>query len=233
MRLYKFLDKDGGLKTLEFGKLKVSRFAAVNDPFELKLGQTGIPSEKVDRARREARIQIAKRNAQYGMICFSSTAQEPVLWSHYADCHRGLVLEISVTDSEHRVKINYSDERPCVDYEHPDLEESDYCSPIFEALLRTKSKGWSYEKEYRIYEELEDCDISGGLYFTLIPAKALHRVILGWRSEIEESYVQRLLNKSGFADCKVTKARAQEQSFLIEYEGSDDLIGEDQVKLGE
>ena len=157
-----------------------------------------------------------------------------MLWSHYADRHRGVVLEFSVTDNPHKcLKIDYTDERTLIDVNRLQREGFEYASPILKKMVQVKSKGWSYEDEYRLYEDLEPCDIGGGFYFRRFPKESLRRVIIGWRSDLEVSYVSRLLARSGLSGVPVTRACAQPHSYRIAYEGMDCSEESNILKLGD
>lgn len=85
-----------------------------------------------------------------GVVCFSEDNSNILMWSHYAESHKGICLEY---DSEERPikhwknykyhKIKYSKSR------YIDLLESGYEKAFFK-LVTTKSTDWEYEKEYRL-----------------------------------------------------------------------------------
>src|SRR5262245_30837871 len=92
--LYRFLSAEAALKTLERVAFKVSRLNELNDPFEWRLGVTGILPEGEKIAEACVKQIVDHLNSWFGIICFSDTSSEPVLWSHYADKHRGIALEV-------------------------------------------------------------------------------------------------------------------------------------------
>jgi len=51
-------------------------------------------------------MTIGELNDIAGVMCFSSTWKNPVMWSHYADQHRGICLGFEVPDV-YRKKIKY------------------------------------------------------------------------------------------------------------------------------
>ncbi|MEO5714736.1 MAG: DUF2971 domain-containing protein [Luteolibacter sp.] len=242
MRLYRFFNAQWGLDAIESGMLRVGRLAELNDPFEWRMATEGFDGEEnmdpallaelLERQEEKFLRMIGDNN---GVLCFSGNARESVLWSHYADHHRGLALEMAVTDDPDKlIKINYSNDRICMDYRRWIKEEFAYRAPLLRQMMTTKSSGWSYEDEYRTYESLEECEkVSNGNYFTTIPKGSLCRVIIGWRSEIEESYVRRILRNSGFLDCKVSKAKSQNRSYHITYDEDDLAASPDLVKFGD
>lgn len=85
-----------------------------------------------------------------GVVCFSESSSNILMWSHYADSHKGICL---VYDSEKRPiknwkkykfhKIKYDVNRQ-IDILTVGFENA------FFALLTTKSIDWVYEKEHRL-----------------------------------------------------------------------------------
>src|SRR6266481_718825 len=68
-----------------------------------------------------------------------------------------------------------------------------YLRPLVIKLIKQKSPGWSYEREYRVFIDLPSCEISRGNYFRPIPDDYLKRVILGFKCPLETSYVMQSL----------------------------------------
>lgn len=83
---------------------------------------------------------------QVGVFCVSAKSDDLLMWSHYADSHRGICLEFDGISKlmAHAQKVNYSKERvPINPYEDSQLTMVD------KAIL-TKSVHWSYEEEWRL-----------------------------------------------------------------------------------
>jgi hypothetical protein len=157
-----------------------------------------------------------------GILCFCDTFKEPVLWSHYADKHRGVAFEVSVeSDPAHVIKMRYSPERPVLDanicnkLQHNEAELFKYLTPLINGLMAQKSPGWAYEQEYRVSFELNTLDIGGGLYFTRIPDNFLKRVILGWKCPLEEQYIYKALKANGLTSSEVVRAKLCDHTYMI------------------
>ena len=71
-----------------------AEFADLNDPFELLSVELPDPV-----TRRCFAAWRTKALAEYGVLCFGRSRRSPVLWSHYADKHRGICLGFDVPDS--------------------------------------------------------------------------------------------------------------------------------------
>lgn len=87
-----------------------------------------------------------------GVTCFSETNENLLMWSHYAASGTGMCLQFDTKDAifskVHCVK--YVDAFPAVAADEL-LVDKNY-SRIFE-LYCTKSKDWSYEREWRSFHE--------------------------------------------------------------------------------
>jgi hypothetical protein len=152
MRVYKFLDSHFALKTLSEKRLKISRFDDLNDPFEL------IPYN-IGNQKQRWTLQAMRRELgqNRGMLCFSATWRDPVLWAHYADKHRGICIGFDLSP-EFCKKVNYLSKR----LPFPrSITLNDIA--IAEVILFTKFKNWAYEQEVRSYLSLDDEE--NGLFF--------------------------------------------------------------------
>jgi hypothetical protein len=90
-RLYYLTASEFALSNIVFGRLKISRFSELNDPFELL-------AQKFDDKERTKLVRAHKDefNMNNGIICFSADWTDPVLWSHYAAKHKGVALGFDV-----------------------------------------------------------------------------------------------------------------------------------------
>ena len=158
MRIYHYLPAEFALKDLKERRLKISRLNELNDPFELvAVRQTEKASRKIWDSWRQDLID------RWGLVCFSKTWRNPVLWSHYGDKHKGFCLGFDVPD-EKIIQINYTKNRLDLDilrlYENGKLDESHMLR-----LFKTKFYDWRYEREVRVYSRLDLVDVDTGFYF--------------------------------------------------------------------
>jgi hypothetical protein len=84
-----------------------------------------------------------------GICCFSEDAQNLLMWSHYTDAHRGIVLGFDGTDRIFRRRPGISSHR--VEYQ---LDRSVNVADVgwpesFVKLFTRKCPDWRYEKELR------------------------------------------------------------------------------------
>jgi hypothetical protein len=223
--LYRYLDAESALKSIESRSLRISRLLELNDPFEWRFGIAGIPPEGEPLIEKWMKSILEKQSKIIGLMCFSALCKEPVLWSHYADKHRGVAFEVEYDQKpDNLIKITYPPNRLLIDgvrfaqleKNKPALEA--YLSPFMKPVMSQKSPSWEYEQEYRIYFSLDkDANIqtSGGHYFVRIPENFLTRVILGYKCPLEEQYVAKALEKSGLVSTKVTRAKISNETYDV------------------
>lgn len=158
MRVYHFLSKEHALQAIECQRLKVARIDDLNDPFEL------LAADLSNSEQRRGFIAWKKNTAKkIGFLCFSKTNRNPLLWSHYADRHRGVALELSVDDNL-IVPVRYRRTRMQLDMSDI-AKRGGFSLDLAEKLGATKSNHWSYEKEVRVAVQLAECELSQKLYF--------------------------------------------------------------------
>jgi hypothetical protein len=115
--VYRFLTAEGGLKSIEGNKLRVGRVKELNDPFEWL---PGIANQSGTREEKEFNEWCIERFSKelhdtYGLICFTQNMSDPLFWSHYADSHRGMALEVDHLLNGSLNEVIYTEKRPVLD----------------------------------------------------------------------------------------------------------------------
>ena len=208
MRVYHFTNADYAQKTLRNRRLKIAEFHDLNDPFEL------LGAELTESAHRQIFSSWKETiERKWGVLCFSRSWHNPVLWSHYSDKHRGICLGFDVADSFLK-KIRYTGKRIKVDIVSV-LNSRDVGESIVDRLLFTKYTDWRYEKESRAAVQLRHRDSSTGLYFYDFDNRVkLAEVIAGARSTLSEAAIRAWLAEDD-RDVALTQSRLAFRSFRV------------------
>jgi hypothetical protein len=111
--------------------------------------------------------------AQIGLYCLSRVQDRILMWSHYAQEHRGYCLEFEATDHTpvfgEAQPVLYSDDYPIIEFfETPHEKRVDL-------VFLTNYTGWAYEEEWRII------DVHNGSGLRTYPTELLKGVIFGLR----------------------------------------------------
>jgi hypothetical protein len=208
MRVYHFLDATYAVANISLRRLKISRFNTLNDPFELLAADLLDPRHRV--AFKNFKNEL---NECSGMISFSKTWGNPLLWGHYAKCHTGMALGFDVPD-EFLTPVIYTHQRAKIQFDKKAKEVVDGKS-VVDKLLRTKFADWAYEEEYRMHINLEEATKEGEHYFSDFSEDlVLREVITGLNCDLPPQRVAQLL-KGDLSKVTVKKAGLALRSFKI------------------
>ncbi|MBS0423409.1 MAG: DUF2971 domain-containing protein [Proteobacteria bacterium] len=149
MIVYHFTSSEFAQKALRDRRLKIARINELNDPFELCAADFSNVDTQI---KLEAFMNQA--NERFGVVCFCENYHDPVLWSHYADGHRGVVLVFEIPDDQ-AIRVGYQPERFKLNVDtviqHGGFDEAD-----LSRLISIKFSSWGYEKEIRMMCHLHD-----------------------------------------------------------------------------
>lgn len=138
----------------------------------------------------------------YGVVCFSAVEDDPLMWTHYAAQHFGVMIELDTAaplfQSFTLVQVDYRSERsrivpaPNCEFEH------------IVALASRKSPAWKYEKEYRLIVPLSTTrKLKSGnrnIHLLDIESKWIKSVTVGLRASIEtKAEVNKLVRRPELA----------------------------------
>jgi len=187
MRVFYLTGAQYGISNIALRRIKVSRFGELNDPFEL-LGVS-----LADAAKRKAfRLTKEEIDKEKGLICFSRSWKNPVLWGHYAEKHTGMALGFDIPDA-YLIPVIYSKHLIDADLH---LKKARPTKELTDRLIRTKFYDWKYENEMRLFVDLDHETSEGGKYFCEFSEELkLAQVILGPRCDIPLKAVRELLDR--------------------------------------
>lgn len=168
IKLYKYIDLKGATMLLSEGCFKFSRSKEFNDPFDLYDGQIDFKrfefqnTQQFSRHDRRilhrgrekaARVAWKQQKSNFGISCFSKKYDDILMWSHYADKHKGVCLEFEINanrlleDEFFLFAVEYTNEFSLLSHFDKDLNKS---ANHFQQYISTKALPWQYEEEIRI-----------------------------------------------------------------------------------
>lgn len=146
-------------------------------------------------------------NKHIGVLCLSEKNDDLLMWAHYADSHKGFVVEfdsesdffdrrLSENDSLRALrKVIYSSKRPAITLSQPKEED----------FFLTKSDHWEYEAEWRMMIPLADAtksiDTGGGAICLFeFPKDAIKSIVFGAKmpEEISRSMMDKVFTIEGY-----------------------------------
>ena len=159
-----------------------------------------------------------------GVLCLSSIPDSLLMWAHYADAHRGFVLQFDetspffdsrITDLDelrHLHRVKYSATRPSLT-----LSEVEDASAFL-----TKGMEWAYEAEWRMIVPLADAsrvieDKLGPIHLYNFPASAVTSVICGCRMlDSKKAEIQAVLAKlPQYAHVRLMTAEIDDRNYTL------------------
>jgi hypothetical protein len=204
-----------------------------NDPFDCNLSEVDTPSlgdaikhfkrlgiqesvinQSIDLYRRhpEKLIELVKDTKEKsicsnGVLSLSEKYDDILMWSHYSEYHKGIVLGLSLEDDLEffvsPIRIDYKDNYEALNYLN-DPEKS-----IIDTL-KIKSSQWKYEREIRIYKN------NSGLY--KINETAIKEIYFGIKTrkeDIEEIY--QICEKQNLNHIKFFKGHQSYGTFEVKF----------------
>ena len=141
-----------------------------------------------------------------GLLCFSKNWKSPLLWSHYANRHKGIALEFEVPNHVAH-PINYRRKRYILDIEMVRKRQSGFDREQIEAIWMTKYIQWKYEDEVRVLlgqsefykdKNLYFYDLGNEIHLTgavlgplcdITPVEIENRLPNGWRILVTKTHL--------------------------------------------
>ncbi len=214
-------DKAAGIPTGNFRQYR-QRFAGMLPEVRRRMiEQSGQTSDAV-----QSRY-LDEVSSVFGVLCLSSRRDSILMWGHYCDKHRGLVIGFDGQHDHFSVKgglrfVNYIRERIAYDmsWKNGSQELDDY----FQRIVISKNDAWEYEKELRHIHELaklKQKPLGDGKlgHFGSFSAAAIKSVTLGAKctKPFEES-VRALLQDKRLAHVKLDRAVLHPSEFALKFE---------------
>jgi len=208
MRVFYFTDATCALSDIALGRIKVSRISELNDPYELMAVKTN------DKEIRSSLIKLKiKINETHGILCFSKSWENPMLWSHYSDKHKGICLGFDINDSK-VVPVGYISHRL---QPEGNIIGDKVTRKFFDKLMSTKFAHWSYEEEVRLFIKLDKISFESGMYFYDYDSDImLFEVILGPNCRYPIGKIRKLVNLlHDIPPESVKKSRLADKTFRV------------------
>lgn len=226
--LYKYISAEHAAEIIQSQRLRMGDGSNFNDPFELLV---------VDRKKNtERRIEGLR------ILCLTNSIKKKLMWSHYADSHKGLCLAVKVP-ADVVYYVCYTGDRlfadsdiekifsNCKNKGKENLRKSyDQLSDIHKAAL-IKDQKWAYEKEYRIVCTDDQTDLIDKEGYYSFPVK-IERVYLGCRFDKNDlEKIAGILKACRDHNVEIKRMRLSYDNYSLIAEKTDDggtaaLIGE-------
>lgn len=220
--MIRYLDKYA-IDSLKQGRLKVAQPTKLNDPYEFSMNIKG-DNHHDDFIRDQVDLHI--RTLSFCNRSKLNSNADILMWSHYADSHRGFRIHIDLKYLERisltKWNIEYDNKIPEVDFDfapHNYNKAIDADSSIYQTL-KTKGTAWEYENEVRYFIDKNQCkyDKHHKHHYVTLPAKALTRVDIGLNTPPEQANeMEILLDLKKYSHVKMYDAVKVKGRYGIDY----------------
>ena len=145
-------------------------------------------------------------DAVNGVACFSELPKQLLMWSHYADSHKGFCLEFSTEYSpfsDQLFQVGYDTRMPKVvpsEREFGDVVE-------IRKFLLIKAREWRYEKEWRVVSNLSNATLD-------YPPDALKRIFIGAKAKTRT--VNALRRSVAGRSVSIVRLKLSNNKFVLE-----------------
>lgn len=174
---YEVINLNQHISDKDYEKAWRKRLGSLNFPNNTKEKELKKLISEKDNRIKNGLLMISKGMRAIGLYCLTDYPENILMWSHYADSHKGFCIEYKVTPkhilrrNNYIRKVSYTkrypqlsalDFMPCGECDickmsnSITLENQFQCRSIgksFDKLIGSKAKDWMYEKEYRIAYE--------------------------------------------------------------------------------
>ena len=207
-RLYYFTSATWAIENVVLKRLKISDINSLNDPYELS-------GYIVDDEKKET-IRLFKEfvSGSYGIICFSNSYQSPLMWSHYADRHRGICLGFDVHEdncfdvfySDSMIEFQEKFKRPVNSFTLEDLQK----------ILSLKYIEWKQEDECRIFSPIANSISQDGFSFEQFgKIIQLKEIIFGVQNNSDQASLEKFISQYYEDDIKISRAVLDSKKFQV------------------
>jgi hypothetical protein len=223
-RLFKYRSLAGDnryytCRIVAHGRIYYAAPSQLNDPFDGRfsvnmdgapLNAFGLSKRDEIKARAEAFL-YDQTNQIVSVLSLSEVRDNVLMWSHYADSHAGICLELTIQTSEELHQVRYTDARPqfyFADVRERDRDQVRFRNSII-STLTTKASHWAYEEEWR-------CIDFDGPGERPLPRGTLSGIIFGCRTSDSDKEMVRDWVRLGAQDVTFYQATEKDGAFALD-----------------
>jgi hypothetical protein len=160
---------------------------------------------------------------KYGILSLAGSPTSLLMWAHYADSHRGFVIQFDDTHGFFHPpdgtpqqfqlrKVEYSSDRPVLSYSTIDSPE----------VFFRKSADWSHEAEWRFIKPLSEAfrviqQRPFPVHLFQVPDQAISGVILGVSMPTEHAQdIMSISEVAGLSHVKIYQATLDKETYRLQ-----------------
>lgn len=158
----------------------------------------------------EFKETIDNIRSKFKIFCLSEINNDVMMYSHYADSHRGICLEFSVSNDpffDYLDYVRYTKEIPVFHGFNDDIKL--IRNELKEIEVLTKSCSWSYEKEWRIITD-------NSSHVQIFSPNILTSIIFSYQTSTDDKLLIENIVKNRSCSIQLQEVIKKEKSFELE-----------------
>lgn len=223
MMLYHYTGFENALDDILHHHIKVATLDRANDPNEwvFCLKKPDGTYYSIDWVRKRLHDDYSHK---YGFLSFSRKNDNPVMWSHYAKNHTGIVLGFECSPDLKLFQVQYRSKRVELLEKKIMNAVPPALNGLFEKQISWKSKDWKYEDEWRGYLTLsESCETrpqNGKLiyFYPFDRTLKLKEIVIGYAAQDRVNEIQNALYYGGWRDVAIKVAKLSQTHYKMDIE---------------
>lgn len=245
MILYKYTKIK--LETLaRLGQIFLTDPKDFNDPYDCFYYVVINSGEELGGGKLEEFKNNLRKLEPFGCYCLTENPDDLLMWSHYADGHKGICIKYNVEKicdiQQDLFQVDYNFQHEYKDFSHMFLhlyglmhiqgadesQKKEDSKKIIKILFAKKASNWEYEKEWRILRYLDDpktnkttanIDITDSKRKkTINPNEAIDSIILGARMDAQVKEIIIKYIKEKYPKIHLQQAKLSKEIYEIEIE---------------
>jgi hypothetical protein len=173
-----------------------------------------------------ARTSRNELDRKLRICCFSNLSFESstLMWSHYADSHKGIVVAMDLDSialpQDHDYffqEVDYPRSKERILVKYLEVEKNSEEQEKIRSSWKTKSKEWEYEKEIRWFIPIEQCteDKDTKLWFKKINPQSIKSICFGLKCGEKDKEEIRKLVKENYLWIELFQANYHPREFAL------------------
>ncbi len=198
-------------KGISMSAFRINYFATIYSRLEMV-------KKNAEEHSKDAKAKFAQLfNQHWRLFCVSRRNDSILMWSHYAEQHRGAVIEFN---------LNHSPFNQLEDYIRPVTYQNEKANFLYSPVKQkfgtsilevacTKSKDWKYEEETRMLFPVTALDSKNFVYFDPL---AIHHVYFGARIQADiKANIEILLHSPELRHVGITQTSISSDFYRLDF----------------
>jgi hypothetical protein len=163
-------------------RLYAAKYFDLNDPME------GVYSYQSGELDENIRKRLLGEKKELRICSLSEINNDILMWSHYANGHRGVAIGVEINTNKYAVnRVIYDGQKT--------VSDTNYNNLSAEEILKHKADCWEYEQEWRVFSNTEFVPVT------------IKEIILGIKIDTKDASLVKKLGEKINSDIEVIEGK--------------------------